>query len=165
MDDAVSIHPAVLQEPEPPTSSESRPRGVHSASAKAHGSYERSVSTQVYAYIQPNGSWCWSNAGVVTNRQTRESVLVDTLTDERLTADMLRHMAPVLDHSPLKLLVHTHGDLDHVLGNALVADNVSQVRPREFCPDRGSSRVSGCRTAADRPQPSPGPVRNRPFSR
>jgi hypothetical protein len=92
----------------------------------------RSFPTQVYAYIQPNGSWCWSNAGVVTNRQTRESVLVDTLTDERLTADMLRHMAPVLDHSPLKLLVHTHGDLDHVLGNALVADNVSQVRHREL---------------------------------
>jgi len=37
-----------------------------------------------YAYLQPDGSWGWSNAGLVVGDGA--SLLVDTLFDLRLTA-------------------------------------------------------------------------------
>ena len=40
-----------------------------------------------YAYLQPDGSWGWSNAGLIVGDGT--SLLVDTLFDLRLTASML----------------------------------------------------------------------------
>src|SRR5215831_5309624 len=40
-----------------------------------------------YAYLQPSGTWGYSNAGLVTDGD--QSLLVDTLFDERLTAEML----------------------------------------------------------------------------
>ena len=82
---------------------------------------------QVYAYIQPNGSWCWSNAGLIVNTAAKTSVLVDTLTDERLTGDMLVAMEPLIKGNPLKTLLHTHADIDHVYGDNLVVNNVSEV--------------------------------------
>eukprot|EP00959_Pyramimonas_sp_CCMP1952_P452256 9466262-Pyramimonas_sp.AAC.1 len=82
---------------------------------------------EVYAYIQPNGSWCWSNAGLIVNRAARTSVLVDTLTDERLTLKMLHAMKPLIEANPLQTLLHTHADIDHVYGNNLVVGNVSEV--------------------------------------
>ena len=44
----------------------------------------------IYAYLQPDGSWGWSNAGLVVDGE--QSLLVDTLFDERLTAEMLAQM-------------------------------------------------------------------------
>ena len=43
-----------------------------------------------YAYLQPDGSWGWSNAGLVVDGE--ESLLVDTLFDLRLTHEMLDSM-------------------------------------------------------------------------
>ena len=43
-----------------------------------------------FAYLQPDGSWGWSNAGLVTD--AGESLLVDTLFDLRLTREMLDAM-------------------------------------------------------------------------
>ncbi len=43
-----------------------------------------------YAYLQPDGSWGWSNAGLVVD--SGESLLVDTLFDLKLTAEMLEAM-------------------------------------------------------------------------
>ena len=40
-----------------------------------------------YAYLQPDGHWGYSNAGLVVDGD--QSLLVDTLFDERLTAEML----------------------------------------------------------------------------
>ena len=40
-----------------------------------------------WAWLQPDGGWGWSNAGLITNGDA--SLLVDTLFDLRLTADML----------------------------------------------------------------------------
>ena len=36
-----------------------------------------------FAYLQPDGSWGWSNAGLITHGE--ESLLVDTLFDLHLT--------------------------------------------------------------------------------
>ena len=43
-----------------------------------------------YAYLQPSGTWGYSNAGLIINGD--QSLLVDTLFDERLTAEMLTTM-------------------------------------------------------------------------
>src|SRR5580692_11369428 len=43
-----------------------------------------------FAYLQPDGSWGWSNAGLV--RDGDQSLLVDTLFDLPLTAQMLKTM-------------------------------------------------------------------------
>ena len=44
----------------------------------------------IYAYLQPDGSWGWSNAGLVVAGE--RSLLVDTLFDLPLTRRMLDAM-------------------------------------------------------------------------
>ena len=72
----------------------------------------------VYAWLQPNGAWGESNAGLVVG--TGESLLVDTLWDLRLTRRMLDGMGPLVETAPIRRLVNTHGDGDHWFGNELV---------------------------------------------
>ncbi len=71
-----------------------------------------------YAYLQPDGSWGWSNAGLVMGDGV--SLLVDTLFDLKLTAEMLTAMQPVTRVSPIGTLVNTHANGDHCYGNELV---------------------------------------------
>lgn len=71
-----------------------------------------------YAYLQPDGSWGWSNAGLVMGDGV--SLLVDTLFDLKLTADMLTAMQPVTRVAPIGTLVNTHANGDHCYGNELV---------------------------------------------
>jgi len=76
----------------------------------------------LYAWLQPDGSWGYSNAGLVTDGEA--SLLVDTLFDLPLTRDMLDAMA---DATPaarqIDVLVNTHANGDHCYGNQLVADD------------------------------------------
>jgi glyoxylase-like metal-dependent hydrolase (beta-lactamase superfamily II) len=76
----------------------------------------------LFAWLQPDGSWGWSNAGLITD--AGESLLVDTLFDLALTRDMLRAMA---DASPaarrIGTVVNTHANGDHCFGNQLVRDS------------------------------------------
>ena len=75
----------------------------------------------LFAYLQPDGSWGLSNAGLVTSGEA--SLLVDTLYDLPLTQRMLDAMA---DASPaaskIDTLVNTHANGDHCYGNQLVGD-------------------------------------------
>jgi cyclase len=73
-----------------------------------------------YAYLQPDGGWGWSNAGLVVDGE--EALLVDTLFDEPLTADMLKTMrdATGIGAEGIGQLVNTHANGDHTHGNALV---------------------------------------------
>jgi glyoxylase-like metal-dependent hydrolase (beta-lactamase superfamily II) len=77
----------------------------------------------LYAWLQPDGSWGYSNAGLVTDGEA--SLLVDTLFDLPLTREMLDAMA---DASPaarrIDVLVNTHANGDHCYGNQLVSDAV-----------------------------------------
>jgi glyoxylase-like metal-dependent hydrolase (beta-lactamase superfamily II) len=77
----------------------------------------------LFAYLQPDGSWGWSNAGLVTAPGT--SLLVDTLFDLRLTREMLQSMRPITDGSPIAAAVNTHGDGDHCFGNQLLPDGAA----------------------------------------
>jgi glyoxylase-like metal-dependent hydrolase (beta-lactamase superfamily II) len=74
----------------------------------------------LWAYLQPSGSWCLSNAGLVAGDGT--SLLVDTLMDLKLTREMLDSMAPITRTRPIDTLVNTHANGDHCYGNELVPD-------------------------------------------
>jgi len=90
--------------------------------------YERGLhelGDGLYAYLQPDGTWGWSNAGLVTAEGT--SLLVDTLFDLNLTRDMLDAMQPVTDRNPIAQAFNTHGNGDHWFGNALLPDGIPIV--------------------------------------
>jgi cyclase len=78
------------------------------------------LGNDVYAYLQPDGGWGWSNAGLVCDGE--HSLLIDTLFDRHLTERMLTAMrraaaaAGVID-----TLVNTHANGDHTYGNQLVS--------------------------------------------
>lgn len=79
------------------------------------------IGNGLWAYLQPDGSWGWSNAGLITDGD--QCLLVDTLFDLKLTGEMLdamRAAAPVARRIPR--VVNTHNNGDHVFGNQLVAD-------------------------------------------
>src|SRR6266496_6034544 len=78
------------------------------------------LGNSVYAYLQPNGTWGWSNAGIVTDGEA--SLLIDTLYDLKLTREMLdtmRRSIPAAAH--IDMLVNTHAHGDHCYGNELAA--------------------------------------------
>ncbi|MCA9668728.1 MAG: MBL fold metallo-hydrolase [Myxococcales bacterium] len=71
-----------------------------------------------YAYLQPDGGWGWSNAGLVVSGES--SLLVDTLFDLDLTQRMLdemRYRAPAA--RSIDTVVNTHANGDHCWGNEL----------------------------------------------
>lgn len=71
-----------------------------------------------YAWLQPDGGWGWSNAGLITDGEA--NLLVDTLFDMRLTDEMLTAMrdATGLKADDIKTIVNTHANGDHTHGNA-----------------------------------------------
>lgn len=78
------------------------------------------LGANAWAWLQPDGSWGWSNAGLVCDGG--ESLLVDTLFDLRLTREMLDAMrAAVPAAARIRTLVNTHSNGDHTYGNSLVA--------------------------------------------
>jgi cyclase len=76
----------------------------------------------LYAYLQPDGGWGWSNAGLITADDT--SLLVDTLFDLNLTKAMLEAMAPITSARPIGQAFNTHGNGDHWYGNDLLPDGI-----------------------------------------
>jgi cyclase len=72
----------------------------------------------VFAYLQPDGGWGWSNAGLITADGT--SMLVDTLFDLDLTRRMLDAMRPITERNPIEQAMNTHANGDHCFGNELL---------------------------------------------
>jgi cyclase len=86
--------------------------------ATEHALHE--IGDGVWAYVQGDGGWGWSNAGLVVDGDA--SLLVDTLFDLRLTAEMLESMrraSSAAEH--IDAVVNTHANGDHCYGNQLVA--------------------------------------------
>ncbi len=87
--------------------------------AYTHGLHD--LGNSVYAYLQPNGSWGWSNAGIIVDGET--SLLVDTLYDLALTGEMLAIMRRSIPAAAqIDMLVNTHANGDHCYGNQLVGE-------------------------------------------
>ncbi|HWF24590.1 MAG TPA: MBL fold metallo-hydrolase, partial [Solirubrobacteraceae bacterium] len=76
------------------------------------------VAPDTYAWIQPNGGWGESNAGLVVGEDG--AALIDTLWDVRLTARMLAAVRERIA-VPTTTVINTHSDGDHVWGNQLLA--------------------------------------------
>lgn len=81
-------------------------RGLHQLASTCH------------AWLVPDGTWGWSNAGLITG--DGESLLVDTLFDLAVTGEMLAGLAPVTASHPITTVVNTHANGDHWFGNELV---------------------------------------------
>ncbi len=81
------------------------------------------VGDGLYAYLQPDGGWGWSNAGLIVDGE--HTLLVDTLFDLRLTEEMLSAMRRAVPAAArIDTLVNTHANGDHCYGNQLVGDAV-----------------------------------------
>lgn len=72
------------------------------------------------AYLQGDGGWGWSNAGLIVGDGA--SLLVDTLFDLVITQHMLDAMADHTRTAPIGTVVNTHANGDHCYGNQLVGD-------------------------------------------
>ena len=92
------------------------------------------VAEGCLAYLQGEGGWGWSNAGLVVGDGT--SLLVDTLFDLQLTRRMLDRLAVHTHAAPIATVVNTHANGDHCYGNTLV---------------RGAEIVSSNATAREMP--------------
>ena len=81
-----------------------------------HGVHD--IGNGLYGYVQPDGTWGFSNAGLVTSRG--ETLLVDTLMSVPLTRAMLAEFARVEGGDHVDTLVNTHANPDHFFGNGVV---------------------------------------------
>ncbi len=85
-------------------------------------SYERGlteIGEGILAYLQPDGGWGWSNAGLISDGEA--TLLIDTLFDLRLTEQMLAEMRRAVPAAArIDTLVNTHANGDHCYGNQLV---------------------------------------------
>ena len=92
------------------------------------GLYE--LGSGCYAYLQPDGSWGWSNAGLVVDGGA--TLLVDTLFDLPLTAEMLGVMRDAVPAArSIDVLVNTHANGDHCYGNELAG--AEEILASEGC--------------------------------
>jgi glyoxylase-like metal-dependent hydrolase (beta-lactamase superfamily II) len=87
------------------------------------GAYQKGLvelGDGAFAYLQPDGGWGWSNAGLI--RDGDQAVLIDTLFDEPLTQQMLNAItdATGLRARDIGAVVNTHANGDHTHGNALL---------------------------------------------
>src|SRR5262245_47749470 len=74
----------------------------------------------LWAWLQPDGGWGWSNAGLIVDGD--RSLLVDTLFDLKLTLEMLDAMRrATMAAQSIDTLVNTHANGDHCFGNELVS--------------------------------------------
>lgn len=71
----------------------------------------------VFAYIQPEGGWCVSNAGLIVGGGN--SVLIDTVATESRALRLSDAVTKVA--GPPGVIVNTHHHGDHVFGNAMFA--------------------------------------------
>ena len=78
------------------------------------------IGNGLYGYVQPDGTWGWSNAGLIVAGGS--TLLIDTLMSVPLTRAMLDAFAREVDGGDaIDTVVNTHANPDHFFGNGLVA--------------------------------------------
>ncbi|WP_256839840.1 MBL fold metallo-hydrolase [Ornithinimicrobium faecis] len=83
------------------------------------------VAEEVFAWIQPDGTWWINNAGIVASN---DSVLVvDTCTTEQRTRSFLGAIAAARPNGSLDFAVNTHHHGDHTYGNCLLPEQTCLV--------------------------------------
>ena len=114
------------------------------------------IADDTWAYLQPDGGWGWSNAGLITDGDA--ALLVDTLFDLELTATMLEELRAVTPAAAtIGTLVNTHANGDHCYGNQLVsgADIVASNASAREMDDVPPAMLAALLTAAPDETPSP----------
>jgi cyclase len=104
------------------------------------------VAPDVYAYLQPDGTWWLNNTGFVTGRGG--VLAIDACATERRTRALLDTIAA---HSPqpVRTLVNTHHHGDHTHGNYLFARAGATLVGHERCRDEIlAAGLPGARHAA-----------------
>ena len=108
------------------------------------------VGNGQFAYLQPDGGWGWSNAGLIVDGD--QSLLVDTLFDMSLTADMLSTMkdATGINADDIGVLVNTHANGDHTHGNGCCrkAEIISSLASAKEMEDINASMLAAMKEAA-----------------
>jgi len=110
-----------------------------------------------YAWLAPDGSWGWSNAGLIVDGG--ESLLVDTLFDLSLTREMLDAMRSAEPKAAGRIdaLVNTHANGDHCHGNQLVegAEIIASTAAAQEMAELPPEAMAGLMKAvADDPSPA-----------
>lgn len=102
-----------------------------------------------WAWLQPDGGWGWSNAGLIVDGD--EALLVDTLFDLPLTAAMLDAFADAIPDASITTLVNTHSNGDHCNGNELVSAEVitSTTAAAEMAHEKPETMVALLAAAPD----------------
>jgi len=103
----------------------------------------------LWAWLQPDGGWGWSNAGLIVDGD--RSLLVDTLFDMPLTREMLSSMADATGilAEDIDTVVNTHANGDHTHGNAccasaeIIASAASAAEMEAFTPAMLARFVAG----------------------
>src|SRR5229473_5386077 len=117
----------------------------------------RDLGNGCYAWLQPDGSWGWSNAGLIAD--SGESLLVDTLFDLKLTREMLDAMRRAEPRATAQIgaLVNTHSNGDHTFGNQLVGGAeiiASKACAEEMIHDGGAQRLAAMKRAVTPDSPA-----------
>ena len=113
------------------------------------------IGAGAFAWLQPDGSWGWSNAGLVTDADA--ALLVDTLFDLDLTREMLGAMrAAVPAAARIGTLVNTHSNGDHCYGNALVEG--AEIVATRACAEEMAHESPAVLAAFQKQAPQLGPL-------
>lgn len=99
------------------------------------------VAEDTCAWLQPNGDWSESNAGLVIGDGA--AAVIDTAWDLRLTRRILAAVAARTD-APITTAIATHGDGDHVNGFQLLP-HATLVGSEATAADIAMERPSGLR--------------------
>lgn len=91
----------------------------------------------LFAYVQHDGSWGWSNSGLIATGG--QSLVVDTLFTLGLTREMLEAYRDACPQArEVGILVNTHANGDHTFGNQLLRG--ARIVASEACLDEMNER-------------------------
>ncbi len=104
------------------------------------------LSNGTYAWTEPDGTWGYSNSGLVAGDGT--SLLIDTLFTVPMTRDMLAGLTEVTDSCPIETVFNTHANGDHWFGNQLVAhaEIIASKPAAEDMPNAGPYSMTRLKT-------------------
>lgn len=83
------------------------------------------VADNVWAWIQPDGSWWINNAGLIGDPDG--DILVDTCATEQRTTALLSAVAAQRGRLDLRYAVNTHLHGDHTYGNSLLPETTTVI--------------------------------------
>jgi cyclase len=108
----------------------STPGFIPEARGPLDAPHVRTLAPGVHVYLQPDGTWCLNNAGIITG--DGESLLIDTAAT-RARTQALRTAALTVSPAPITTVVNTHHHGDHTHGNALFA-STARIIGHDNCP-------------------------------